>query len=76
MAAKLGPWRSKEAMVLCRHYNARELLAFGMVNQVVAPRIIALPLRKLADDLIRLPQKATTRTKHFVDGLFIGPRLY
>jgi enoyl-CoA hydratase len=76
MAAKLGPWRSKEAMVLCRHYNARELLALGMVNQVVAPAELMPASRKLAGDLIKLPQKATTRTKHFVDGLFIGPRLY
>jgi hypothetical protein len=32
--------------------------------------------RKLADDVLKLPQKAVTRTRHFIDGLFIGPRLY
>jgi len=26
--------------------------------------------------LLALPQKAATKTKHFVDGIFIGPRLY
>jgi len=76
MAAKLGPWRAKEAMVLCRHYSARELLAIGMVNQVVAAPELMPAARKLADDLIKLPRKAATRTKHFIDGLFIGPRLY
>jgi len=33
-------------------------------------------VRELAAELLRLPQKAATRTKHFVDGIFIGPRLY
>ena len=35
MAARMGPWRAKEAMILCRHYTARELFEIGMVNQVV-----------------------------------------
>jgi enoyl-CoA hydratase/carnithine racemase len=30
MAARLGPWRAKEAMILCRHFTARELYALGM----------------------------------------------
>jgi len=25
---------------------------------------------------MKMPRKAATRTKHFVDGVFIGPRLY
>jgi enoyl-CoA hydratase len=76
MAAKLGPWRAKEAMVLCRHYKARELRAIGMVNEVVAADELMPAARKLAADLLKLPQKAATRTKHFIDGQFIGPRLY
>jgi enoyl-CoA hydratase len=76
MAAKLGPWRSKEAMVLCRHYNARELLTLGMVNQVTSAAELMPATHKLAADILKLPQKAVTRTKHFLDGLFIGPRLY
>jgi enoyl-CoA hydratase/carnithine racemase len=63
-------------MVLCRHYNARDLLAIGMVNQVVAATELMPTAHKLAADLIRLPRKAATRTKHFIDGLFLGPRLY
>jgi enoyl-CoA hydratase/carnithine racemase len=76
MAAKLGPWRAKEAMVLCRHYKAHELLELGMVNEVVTAEQLMPAAYKLAADLLRLPQKAATRTKHFIDGLFVGPRLY
>lgn len=76
MAAKLGPWRAKEAMVLCRHYKARDLFAMGMVTEVVAADELMPAARKLADDLIKLPKKAATATKHFIDGIFIGPRLY
>jgi hypothetical protein len=32
--------------------------------------------RRLADRLLALPEKAATRTKHGIDGVFIGPRLY
>ncbi len=35
MAARLGPWRAKEAMILCRHFTARQLYELGIVNQVV-----------------------------------------
>jgi enoyl-CoA hydratase len=36
MAKRLGPWLAKEAMVLCRHYSARELFKLGMINNVVS----------------------------------------
>ena len=75
MAAQLGPWRAKEAMILCRHFTARELHELGMVNRVVKDGEL-MPAAELAAELLRLPQKAATRTKHFVDGIFIGPRLY
>jgi len=32
--------------------------------------------RRLADRLLALPEKAATRTKHGIDGIFIGPRWY
>jgi enoyl-CoA hydratase len=76
MAARLGPWRAKEAMILCRHFQARELYELGMVNQVVENGDLMPAVHKLAEELMKLPQKAATRTKHFVDGIFIGPRLY
>lgn len=76
MAARLGPWRAKEAMVLCRHYKARELYELGMVNRVVKQGELMPAARALAEELMKLPRNAATRTKHFVDGIFIGPRLY
>jgi enoyl-CoA hydratase len=76
MAARLGPWRAKEAMILCRHFTARELYELGMVNRVVKDGELLPTARELAEELITLPPKAATKTKHFVDGVFIGPRLY
>ncbi len=76
MAAALGPWRAKEAMVMCRHYSARELYDLGMIHRVVARADLLDASRRLADQLMKLPRKAATATKHFIDGVFIGPRLY
>jgi enoyl-CoA hydratase/carnithine racemase len=76
MAARLGPWRAKEAMILCRHFTARNLYELGMVNRVVKDGELMPAVRELAEELLALPHKAATKTKHFVDGVFIGPRLY
>lgn len=76
MAARLGPWLAKDAMILCRHFKARELHDLGMVNRVVKQGDLLPAAHKLAQELIALPRKASTRTKHFVDGVFIGARLY
>jgi enoyl-CoA hydratase/carnithine racemase len=76
MAARLGPWRAKEAMILCRHFKARDLYELGMVNRVVKDGDLMPAVRELAEELMTLPQKAATKTKHFVDGIFLGPRLY
>jgi enoyl-CoA hydratase len=76
MAARMGPWRAKEAAILCRHYTARELLAMGMVNRVIAARQMTKVVRELADTLLKKPSKAATATKHFIDGVFLTPRLY
>ena len=35
LAARLGPWRAKDAILMCRHYRAEELLAMGVLNRVV-----------------------------------------
>jgi enoyl-CoA hydratase/carnithine racemase len=76
MAARLGPWRAKEAMILCRHFTARELYELGMVNRVVQDGGLLPAVRELAEELLALPHKAATKSKHFVDGVFLGPRLY
>ena len=76
MAARLGPWLAKDAMILCRHFKAPELYQLGMVNRVVKNGELLTAAHELAQELIKMPQKAATATKHFVDGIFIGPRLY
>jgi enoyl-CoA hydratase len=76
MALRMGPWRAKEAAILCRHYTARELLEMGMVCKVVKVRQLEKAARDLADALLKKPFKAATATKHFIDGVFLTPRLY
>jgi len=76
MAARMGPWRAKEAMILCRRYTASELFEIGMVNQVVKAGELQAQARELALALARKNPKAATATKHFVDGAFVGPRWY
>ena len=76
MAKRLGPWLAKEAMILCRHYSAKELYALGMINQVVTPAELMPAVRQFAERLLKLPPKAATATKHIIDGVFAGPRLY
>jgi enoyl-CoA hydratase len=76
MAKRLGPWFAKEAMILCRHYSARELAELGMVNRVVPHDELMPAAYELAERILKLPPKAATATKHIVDGVFAGPRLY
>src|SRR5262249_43308397 len=76
LAKRLGPLRAKEAMILCRRYSASELFAMGLVNEVTAPADLMNATNRLADRLLAMPEKASTRTKHGIDGVFIGPRLY
>jgi len=76
MAKRLGPWLAKEAMIICRHYSAHELSDLGMVNKVVKPNELISAAQELAERLLKLPSKAATATKHIVDGVFAGPRLY
>ena len=76
MAKRLGPWLAKEAMILCRHYSARELFEMGMLNKVVSHSELMPAAHELAGRLLKLPHKAATATKHIVDGVFAGARLY
>ena len=59
-----------------RNFTARDLYGLGMVNRVVQDGDLMPAVRALATELLTLPQKAATKTKHFLDGIFIGPRLY
>jgi enoyl-CoA hydratase/carnithine racemase len=76
MAKRLGPWVAKEAMIMCRRYSAHELFDLGMLNKVVKPAELMSTAREAAERLLKLPRKAATATKHVIDGVFAGPRLY
>ncbi|MGH7840146.1 MAG: enoyl-CoA hydratase/isomerase family protein [Candidatus Binataceae bacterium] len=76
IARRVGPWRAKEIMILCRHYTARDLLAMGMVNQVVKAAELMPAANAFAEALLKRPKRAATATKHVIDGVFVGPRLY
>jgi enoyl-CoA hydratase/carnithine racemase len=76
MAKRLGPWLAKEAMILCRHYSARELFELGMINKVVTHSELMPAAHEFAERLLKMPYKAATATKHIIDGVFAGPRLY
>jgi len=76
MAKRLGPWLAKEAMIMCRHYTAKELFDLGMLNKVVKHAELMGAAQEFAERLLKLPYKAATATKHIVDGVFAGPRLY
>lgn len=76
IARRVGPWRAKEIMILCRHYMARDLLAMGMVNRVVKPAELMAAAHELARELLEMPRGAATATKHAIDNVAIGPRLY
>lgn len=76
IARRVGPWRAKEIMIVCRHYMARELYEMGMVNNVVKPAELMPTARDFAQTLLKLPRTAVTATKHTIDGVFAGPRLY
>lgn len=76
IARRVGPWRAKEIMVMCRHYMARDLLAMGMINEVVHADALMGAAHQLALELLKLPRRASVATKHAIDGVFIGPRLY
>jgi enoyl-CoA hydratase/carnithine racemase len=76
MAKRLGPWLAKEVMIMCRHYGARELFDLGLVNKVVKQGELMPAAHEFAQRLLKLPTKAATATKHLIDGVFAGPRLY
>ncbi|MGH7935089.1 MAG: enoyl-CoA hydratase/isomerase family protein [Candidatus Binataceae bacterium] len=76
LTATLGPWRAREAIIMCRHYKARELCELGMVNRVVARGELMPAAHDLAQALLKKPKKAATQSKHGVNAFFLGPRKF
>jgi len=76
LAARLGPWRAKEAILMCRHYKAAELLARGVINRVVKPDELMPAAQELARAIVAKPAEAIANSKRDINAVFFGQRLF
>jgi len=76
MAARMGPWRAREAILECRHYRAEELAAMGLVNRVVKGEELMSEARALAARLAKKPAAAVQGSKRDINSFFFGQRLF
>jgi enoyl-CoA hydratase/carnithine racemase len=76
LAARLGPWRAKEAILMCRHYKAAELLALGVINRVVKPDELMPATHELARTMAKKPAEAIANSKRDINAVFFGQRLF
>ena len=76
LAATLGPWRAKEAILMCRHYTAAELLAMGVLNRIVEPEQLMPAARELAQLMCAKSADAIAASKRDINAVFFGPRLF
>lgn len=74
LAARLGPWRAKEAILMCRHYKAEDLLAMGVLNRVVEPADLMRQARELATTMSSMPAEAIGPSKRGINAVFFGQR--
>jgi len=76
LAARLGPWRAKEAILLCRHYKAEELLAMGALNRVVKRDELMPAAQELAKTMAAKSREALASSKRDINEVFFGHRLF
>jgi len=76
VAASMGPWRAREAILECRHYKADELLALGLINRVVKPDALLSAARALAEELAKKSANAIAQSKRDINAFFLGNRLF
>ncbi|HXN85947.1 MAG TPA: enoyl-CoA hydratase/isomerase family protein [Candidatus Binataceae bacterium] len=76
LAARLGPWRAKEAILMCRHYSAAELLAMGVINRIAKPEELMPAARELASSMVAKSADAIANSKRDINAVFFGPRLF
>jgi enoyl-CoA hydratase len=76
LAARLGPWRAKEAILMCRHYSAAELLALGVINRIVKPEELMPAAQELARTMAAKQLEAIANSKRDINGVFFGQRLF
>jgi enoyl-CoA hydratase len=76
LAARLGPWRAKEAILMCRHYKAEELLAMGALNRVVKSEALMPAAREMAKALASKSREALASSKRDINATFFGHRAF
>ncbi len=76
LAATLGPWRAKEAILACRHYKAEELIAMGVLNRVVKSELLMTTARELAKSMAAKSPDAIAATKRGINSVFFGQRQF
>lgn len=76
LAARLGPWRAKEAILMCRHYKAEELLAMGALNRVVASAGLMREASEVAKRMAAMPAEAIAVSKRGINAVFFGQRQF
>ena len=74
LAATLGPWRAKDAILMCRHYKAEELFAMGVLNRVVKADELMPAARELAKALAAKSRDALASSKRDINAVFFGNR--
>jgi enoyl-CoA hydratase len=76
LAARIGPWRAKEAILMCRHYKANELLALGVINRIVEPNELMPAAQELARTMAAKQAEAIANSKRDINAVFFGQRLF
>jgi enoyl-CoA hydratase len=76
LAARLGPWRAKEAILMCRRYSAAELLTLGVINRIVKADELMAAARELANSMAAKSAEAIANSKRDINAVFFGPRLF
>jgi enoyl-CoA hydratase len=66
MVALIGPARAKEMIFTARHVDAREALAWGLVNEVVPPESLDMRTRELAEAIAAAPPLTLRASKEAV----------
>lgn len=69
LTAHVGPVRTKEMIITCRHYSAHELLSLGLLNQVVTRHEFASAVATQVDRLLKKKPSAAMVSKATVSAM-------
>ena len=69
IAADVGPLRANEMILTCRHYTASDLLAMGVLNQIVAKETLTSTVTTLANTILMKKADAVTMSKATINAL-------